>query len=132
MPILNVKVSQPASQSLMQAITELLLDRTIKILRKKRELTSIVVDFVPPEHWWVGGETLAAQGRNSFYFDIRVVDGTNTKDEKATYIQSCYEGFENLLGQVHGESYIHVHDVKADAYGYGGLTQEHRYIAAKT
>ena len=132
MPILNVKVSRPASSELTASISELLLERTVRILRKKRELTAIAIDFVPPEHWVVGGSTLAAQGKNSFYFDIKVVDGTNTKDEKAQYIAECFEALAELLDPLHEESYIYVHDVRAEAYGFGGLTQEYRYIKAKT
>jgi len=33
-----------------------------------------------------------------------------------------------LLGPLHPESYILVREVKADAYGYGGRTQERRYV----
>ena len=36
-----------------------------------------------------------------------------------------------LLGPLHIESYLHVDEVKGDAYGFGGLTQERRYIAGK-
>ncbi len=36
-----------------------------------------------------------------------------------------------LLGPLHNESYLHVDEVKGDAYGFGGLTQERRYIAGK-
>jgi len=131
MPILNVKVSQPASPALTKAISEMLLERTVRILRKKREITAIAIDYVPPENWIVGGTTLAAQGKNSFYFDIKVVDGSNTKDEKAQYIAECFAGFGELLGPLHEESYIYVQEVSADAYGYGGATQEFRYIKAK-
>lgn len=131
MPILNVKVSQPASAGLTEAISETLLSLTTRILHKKRELTSIAIDFVPPQNWVVGGATLAAQGKNSFYFDIKVVDGTNTKDEKAEYIAECFAAFEQLLSPLHPESYIHVQDVRAEAYGFGGLTQEYRYIKSK-
>jgi 4-oxalocrotonate tautomerase len=131
MPILNVKVSRPASSALTASIAETLLSLTTRILRKKPELTSIAIDFVPPENWVVGGTTLAAQGKNSFYFDIKVVDGTNTKDEKAHYIAECFAAFEALLAPLHAESYIHVQDVKAEAYGFGGLTQEYRYIKSK-
>ncbi len=131
MPILNVKVSQPASAELTHNIAETLLELTTRILRKKRELTAIAIDFVPPEHWIVGGSTLASQGKNSFYFDIKVVDGTNTKDEKAQYVAEAFAAFSKLLGNVHDESYIYVHDVRAEAYGFGGLTQEYRYIKAK-
>jgi 4-oxalocrotonate tautomerase len=116
---------------LVREISETLLELTTRILRKKRELTSITIDFVPPEHWVVGGATLAAQGVSSFYFDIKVVDGTNTKDEKAQYIAESFAAFAKLLGPLHPESYIYVHDVRAEAYGFGGLTQEYRYIKAK-
>jgi 4-oxalocrotonate tautomerase len=131
MPILNVKVSRPASAELTHQISELLLELGTRILRKRRDLTSIAIDYVPPEHWVVGGATLAAQGKSSFYFDIKVVDGTNTKDEKAQYIAEAFAGFEKILGNLHPESYIYVHDVRAEAYGFGGLTQEYRYIKAK-
>jgi 4-oxalocrotonate tautomerase len=131
MPILNVKVSQPASAALTQSISETLLELTTRILHKKRELTSIAIDYVAPEHWVVGGSTLKAQRKNSFYFDIKVVDGTNTKDEKAQYIAECFAAFDALLAPLHAESYIHVQDVRAEAYGFGGLTQEYRYIKAK-
>lgn len=132
MPILNVKISKPASDRLTHDVSEMLLELTTRILRKKRELTSIAIDYVPPEHWVVGGSTLAAQGKNSFYFDIKVVDGTNTKDEKAQYIAEAFAAFGKLLGNLHEESYIYVHDVRAEAYGFGGLTQEYRYIKGKT
>jgi 4-oxalocrotonate tautomerase len=131
MPILNVKVSRPASAELTGQISGLLLELTTRILRKKRELTAITIDYVPPEHWIVGGSTLAAQGKSSFYFDIKVVDGSNTKDEKAQYISETFAAFGRLLGDLHEESYIYVHDVRAEAYGYGGQTQEYRYIKAK-
>ncbi len=63
--------------------------------------------------------------------DIKVVDGTNTKDEKAQYISECYGAFERLIGPLHEESYIYVQDVREQAYGYGGQTQEYRYIRNK-
>ena len=131
MPILNVKISQPASPALTTAVSEALLELTTRILRKKRELTAITLTYVPPEQWVVGGSTLAAQGKNSFYFDIKVVDGTNTKDEKAQYVTECFAAFGQLLAPLHEESYIYVQDVRAEAYGFGGLTQEYRYIKAK-
>ena len=131
MPILNVKISLPASEKLALEVAETLLELTTRILHKKRELTSIAIVYVAPEHWIVGGSSLAVQGKNSFYVDIKVVDGTNTKDEKAQYISETFAAFGKLLGKVHEESYIYIHDVRAEAYGFGGLTQEYRYIQAK-
>jgi 4-oxalocrotonate tautomerase len=127
MPILNVKVSAKRSPEMTRAIADILLDLTTRILRKKREVTSIAIDYVDPADWIVGGRSLAEQGRSSVYFDIKVTDETNTKDEKAEYIRQAFEAFSRLLGDLHEESYIHVEDVRAAAYGYGGKTQEFRY-----
>ncbi len=130
MPILNVKVSAVKTPELTGQIAGLLLDLTVRILGKKREVTSIAIDYVDPDSWVVGGRTLAEQGKRSFYFDIKITDETNTKDEKARYIREAFDGFARILGDLHDESYIYVQDVRAASYGYGGLTQEYRYQAA--
>jgi 4-oxalocrotonate tautomerase len=127
MPILNVKVSAQKSPEMTGRISAILSDLTTRILKKKPEVTSIAIDYVPPEDWIVGGRSLAEQGKSSIYFDIKITDETNTKAEKAEYIHEAFEAFSQLLGNLHEESYIYVQDVRAAAYGYGGKTQEYRF-----
>lgn len=127
MPILNVKVSATKSPELVRDISELLLELTTRILHKERRVTAIAIDFIDHDCWMVGGSLLSEQGKNSVYFDIKITDETNTKTEKAQYIREAFDGFARILGQLHEESYIYVQDVRATSYGYGGLTQEHRY-----
>ncbi len=130
MPILNVKVSAEKSPAMVRAIADMLLDLTVRLLGKKRELTAIAIDFIDPACWVVGGVPLSELNKSSFNFDIKITDEINSKDEKAAYIRAAFAGFAALLGDLHEESYIHVQDVRAAAYGYGGLTQEYRYHAA--
>lgn len=127
MPILTVKVSGKKSQDLTNQIGNLLMDLTCQILRKQREVTAIAIEYVDHDSWFVGGTLLSEVGKNSFYLDIKITDETNTKDEKAQYIKEAFAGFDRILGNLHEESYIHVEDVRAAAYGYGGKTQEYRY-----
>ena len=127
MPILTVKVSGKKSRDLTARIAELLMDLTGRILKKKREVTAIAIEYVDHDSWFVGGRLLSEIGKNSFYFDIKITDETNTKDEKARYIEEAFAGFERILGNLHEESYIYVQDVRAASYGYGGRTQEYRY-----
>lgn len=130
MPILDVKVSAPFSPALVERISSSLAGLTTSVLQKKPEVIAIAVSFVDPAAWVIAGKTLAAQGKSSFFLDIRVTDETNTKDEKARYIAEVFRAMGEALreyGPLHEESYIHVHDVRAAAYGYGGLTQERRY-----
>lgn len=127
MPILNLKVSGEKNHSLISQLSELLLDSTIKILRKKPELIAITISFIEHDCWIIAGKSLKELDKNSFYLDIKVTDETNSKDEKAAYIKTVFAGIEKILGNVHQESYIYIEDVRAAAYGYGGKTQEYRY-----
>ncbi len=127
MPILNVKISGVASAERSQQIAQMLSRHTQEILNKKPALISIAISYIDPVHWIVGGETLAIQKKSSVYLDIKITDETNSKSEKAAFINAVFKSFEGLLGDLHHESYIYVEDVRATAYGYGGLTQEYRY-----
>ena len=127
MPIINVKVSGAPSPALTRQITDFLLDATTGILKKKRELTAIIIDYVDPACWSIGGATLNELKQQSFSLNIKITDETNTKDEKTAYIQAVFSGFERLLKNLHEHSYIYIEDVRAAAYGFGGKTQEYRY-----
>ena len=127
MPILNVKISARKSPEITRAVAELLLETKARILRKKRELTAIAIDYADPDDWIVGGRSLTEQGLSSFYFDIKIVDETNTKAEKAQYLAEVFAGFGRILGNLHPESYIYIQDVRPTAYGFGGKSQEFRY-----
>jgi 4-oxalocrotonate tautomerase len=127
MPILNVKIAARETRELTATISSSLIELTTRILKKKPEVTSVAITYLDPEHWIVGGVPLSEQGKSSFYFDIKITDETNTKAEKEQYISEAYALFTKLLDNVHEVSYIYVEDVRATAYGYGGLTQEYRY-----
>ena len=127
MPILTVKVSGKKSQDLTNQIGNMLMDLTSRILKKKQEVTAIAIEYVDHDSWFVGGALLSEVKKNSFYFDIKITDETNTKDEKAQYIKEAFEGFQRILGNLHEESYIYVQDVRAASYGFCGKTQEYRY-----
>jgi 4-oxalocrotonate tautomerase len=130
MPIINVKISGARDAATTAKAAAMLMDLTSGILGKKRELIAIAIQFVDRADWFIAGRPLSEWGLNSFSLDIKITDETNTKDEKADYIRRVFEGFAGLLGDLHEESYIHVEDVRAAAYGYGGKTQEFRYQLA--
>lgn len=127
MPILNVKVSITRSDEMTRKISDLLIELTSRVLGKSPAVTAITIDYIDPHDWIVGGASLADQNKSSVYFDIKITDETNTKAEKAQYVREAFNGFARLFGNLHDESYIYVQDVRADAYGYGGQTQEWRY-----
>src|ERR1700720_169011 len=132
MPLITVSYSSSrTAPSLKADIASAVSELTAKILHKDPKVTAIIVKSVDAADWFAGGKSLAEQKLASFWLDIHVTEGTNTKDEKAAYIAAIFKRMGELLGPLHHESYLHVDEVKGDAYGFGGLTQERRYIAGK-
>src|SRR5664279_5540688 len=124
MPYLNVKLCAQSSQETADQIAHSLTDLTADILGKKRALTAVAIEFVAPTQWYVGGTSLAGQSLRSFYLDIKVTEGTNTKDEKAHYAERAFAAIEGIVGSLAPASYIVIHEIRADAWGYQGATQE--------
>lgn len=131
MPILTVLLSTQPSVATSEKVAARLSGLTAEILHKKPELTSIAIQHVDAAHWFVGGPSLTVQRKTSFFLDIRISDETNTADEKARYIAAVFSAMADILGDLHHESYVHVHDVRAAAYGFGGLTQQYRAVKAQ-
>jgi 4-oxalocrotonate tautomerase len=132
MPLITVTYSSSRpSPSLKADIAAAVSELTARILRKDPKVTAIIVRSVDAADWFAGGRSLAEQQLASFWLDVHVSEGTNTKDEKAEYLAAMFKRMGELLGPLHHESYLHVDEVRGDAYGFGGLTQERRYIAGQ-
>ncbi|UVF22499.1 4-oxalocrotonate tautomerase family protein (plasmid) [Microvirga terrae] len=131
MPIINVSVTGKPDAMLSAQIAEQVTSITQIHLRKDPTITAVAVHYLDPDHWFAGGQSLAQQEKNTFFLDIKVVDGTNTKPELASYLEVIFGALDSTLGGVHTESYALVHEVPAAAYGFGGKTQEFRFIAGR-
>lgn len=130
MPYLNIKVSGDPSQAVCEAVARTLTNITAELLGKNPELTAVIVEPVPSLFWFVGGTSLDTKSVSSFYLDIKITCGTNTKQQKAAYVRSVFAAMAELLGELDQASYVVIHDVNADAWGYQGMTQEYRFIKA--
>ncbi len=124
MPFINVKVAGPkldATQvsTIQTGITSLMAD----VLKKKAELTAVFVEESDSAHWTVGART----GPRFAHVDAIVTDGTNTSEEKAAFIAQTHALLRKILGvDLHDVTYVVIHDVPKDSWGYGGLTQAER------
>lgn len=128
MPILNLTMSAEPDAQLTERAAALLMRHTQGILHKAPELTAIAIQYVPARQWFIGGVTVAAQHKATFFLDIKVTDETNTAQEKAAYIDAIYRGMAELLGPLHEVSYVHIDDARPAAWGWGGITQQVRAV----
>ncbi len=131
MPFLNIRIASSFVGETCTKISTLLTDLTANVLRKKRELVAIEVEFIEPQKWFIGGVAIDQIHATSFYLDIKVTEGTNTKNEKADFVRLVFAGLADVLGNVAAASYIVIHEVGADSWGYQGQTQEFRYVKDK-
>ena len=99
-------------------------------LGKDPGVTAVLVEPAPAANWFVAGRSLEAQALAAFWLDIKITAGTNTKAETGRFVREAFGAMEALLGPLHPESYVLVHAVDGDAYGYGGRTQNGRWAAA--
>ncbi len=132
MPYLNVKICAPQSVETTNKVAAFLTELTADVLHKKKELTSVAIEYMPVYQWFIGGTSISSQDAKTFYLDIKVTEGTNTKNEKADYINKAFAEFEATLGRLDPASCIVIHEVRADSWGYAGESQEFRYIKGKS
>ena len=128
MPYLNVKICGDAVVETTNKVAAFLTELTAEELGKKKALISIAIEYLPPSQWFIGGGALPLQGLATFFLEIKVTEGTNTKNEKASYIEKIFAAFESVLGELNSASYIVIQEIRADSWGYEGASQEFRYI----
>ena len=131
MPYIHIQLSGAPDDELTARVAAQASELTSKLLGKDPSLTAVVVDFIAPSRWFVAGRSLGGGDERSYHWMVSITDETNTKAEKAKYLAEVHAAMQRLLGRVAEHSYVHIADLRASAYGFGGVTQEHRYQHAR-
>ena len=131
MPMITVRYSSPKGGQLTKAVAQATNALSERFLHKDPTVTAVVVEEIDPTTWFIADRSLAEHGLASVWVDVRVTDGTNTREDKEAFLAATFARMGELLGPLHQESYVHVNEVRGDAYGYGGITQNERYAIGK-
>src|ERR1044072_6472990 len=92
MPLITVTCSSTRrAPSLKAEIASAVSDLTARLLRKAPMVSAVIVKSVDAADWFAGGKSLAEQSLASFWLDVHVSEGTNTKDEKAAYLSALFK-----------------------------------------
>jgi 4-oxalocrotonate tautomerase len=129
MPMITLKVAAEENEEIAFELARTITELTAKVLRKDPQVTAVAIEFIPPQRWFTAGRTASRRGVASFFLETRITAGTNSSEEKARYVAAASAAIAAILGGAHEESYVHVHEVSADGYGYGGQTQAQRHGA---
>ena len=127
MPFIHVRVARARLGSeqihrLQHGVTAMMAG----VLRKKAELTSVLVKEAPVADWSIGGKPIAVAA----HLDAKITAGTNTTAEKARFIADANALLKTVVGAaLPVATYVVIDEVPGDAWGYDGLTQAHRATA---
>ncbi|OXA84895.1 tautomerase family protein [Flavobacterium hercynium] len=131
MPAIHLKISGKENPALAKELVQTISNLTKDILNKKPEVTVVTVSFIPDYLWFINSQSLAELGKNSFNLTIKISDSTNLKEDKARFIEALHTTLAAKLDNLHPVSYTAIEEMKADAYGYDGLTIEYKIIQNK-
>ncbi|WP_279482973.1 tautomerase family protein [Aureimonas sp. SK2] len=128
MPFVHIRIagpplSPPQVEALQRGATSLLAD----LLRKKPELTAVLVERCEAGAWSVAGRPVPLAA----HFEATITAGTNDEDEKARFVHAAHALLAEIVGAgLPPATYVVIHEVAADAWGYGGRTQLARRVSA--
>lgn len=124
MPYIHLQVNQELSEGTLREISLQLLEITAGVLRKKPEVTEIVIEHTSRSWHW----SLAGQRQTSVMYklDISITKGTNTDEEKACWISAAHRLMSDCLLQSELVNYITINEIPAGSWGYNGVTQHTR------
>ncbi len=124
MPFVNIKVA--AAQLTAEQIRRLQEDATdlmANVLSKSPELTAVLVEQVTKEGWSVGRKAVGIAA----HLDAKVTAGTNTPEQKALFVAKANRLIHEVLGNdLPLATYVVIDEIPGNAWGYDGLTQDHR------
>ena len=127
MPYINIKLAGATllpwqRETLLATVTDLM----VTVMRKRREVTVVSIEEADPSRWAVAGRTLNVVDHPVAYVEIKVTAGSNTPEEKTAMVAETMATLKSVVGKIQTATYVVIHDIAADSWGYDGLTQAAR------
>lgn len=117
------KIGENDIRHLQEEATKLM----VTLMRKRAEATAVLVEQAELSGWAVGGKPLTVAG----HIEVKITEGTNTAEERQRFVEAGHALLKSVLGpELSAATYVVVHVIAPGDYGYGGLTQEQRKLAA--
>jgi len=125
MPFVSLKIAGPEltpaqKRALQTGFTELMAGP----MRKVHDLTAVAIERVEAGDWSTGARP--SESGRAAYAEVKVTQGTNSPQEMQQFIAAGYALLSETLGTLPEATYVVVHEIPAQAWGYAGKTQDAR------
>lgn len=129
MPYLRVRIATANhDDTTASKVAASLTSFAVTDLGKSASAAAVDVQFTDPASWFIGGKPLTATSSSGFVVEIKITEATNSRDDKAKFVRDVFQFMAGEFGDIAKTSYVILQDVASEAWGYGGKTQEYRYI----
>jgi 4-oxalocrotonate tautomerase len=117
MAIFTLRVSGNKSYSMTKSISQIVMEMNLKYLRGRADFTAILIDYLPVDVWVIGGTTLSEQEKNCLIMHVSVSNMV-TSDEKKIFISETFKALNQVIGDLHEDSYINIQQSDLDSFSY--------------
>ncbi len=122
MPFARLTLIPAPAPETVQRLAAGLTDLIARDLNKRHELTSVLTETPGTSHW-----TIDAQEQEiAAHMEVCVTAGTNSEEEKRTFVGNAMALLHQVLPGLDPATYIVVKELPACDWGYDGLTQADR------
>ncbi|MFT4080260.1 tautomerase family protein [Rhodomicrobium sp.] len=122
MPFARLTITPTPLQENAQALAAELTDLIAHDLGKHRDLTSVLVETTGSQVWTIG----ASERASAAHLEVYVTAGTNSEDEKRTFIANAMALLRRAYPNLGAATYVVVKQLPATDWGYDGRTQADR------
>ncbi len=128
MPYLRVRIASSNKEITDSTIAKELTNLAVTKLGKVAKAAAVDIHHSDPAQWFIGGESLQNLDQTSFFVEIKITESTNIRDQKAAFVKAVFDQMSAWFKNISKTSYVVIQDVASDSWGFGGKTQEYRYM----
>jgi 4-oxalocrotonate tautomerase len=130
MPFVSLKIAGPElTPAQKRALQSGFTDLMGGTMRKVPALTAVAIERIDSDDWTTGGASSASS--RAAYAEVKVTQGTNSPQELQSFIAEAHALLTATLGALPEATYVVVHELPAQAWGYAGMTQDARRQSAR-
>ncbi len=116
MTTFNIKISGRESHNTTSSIAKILMSLDSKYLMGDPQSSLILVEYIDRGNWVTQDTLLSDQSSSCLLMSVFVSD-TVSEVNRAAFIKETFLQFNQLMGDLHKNSYISIQQYNASSYG---------------
>lgn len=123
MPYIEAIIDPAPTAEQATRLADAITDAMASVVGKRREVTAVRIIGSDALIWTIDAKM---NNKTTAYLDVKITEGTNSSDEKASLITLLHQILSKTFGELEEASYIVIHELPAENWGFAGLTQANR------